>query len=131
MLNMRTNRGYYGRLSISMVCAIPGVALLTVVLFRQFSENGFINILLLSYIYLLPFLCVLIFLSGELCRCVHSLNTVGGILTSKKTLHILVSVVVFLLAVPLSKLIFDEVLLVISFVTSYIFAMNLYHRMLS
>lgn len=123
MLMMMISKNVLSKIAKSVLCAFFGLLLLSIILVRQSTMTGFVDVVLKVYIYFFLIYCFCILLLGEL---INRLGKLKVLLGSNLFLYIIVGLSLFLIVIPMHEYVNDDILLGFSVVATFLITMITY-----
>lgn len=126
MLMKKINKNLPSKVAKSGICAFLGLFMLSIIVFRQSEMTDFIIVLFKIYIFflLIYWLCLLVL--GEL---IANVRNIKLIFRSNLTLALLSILFVLLVVEPLHRFVYDDVLLTLGIIITFLLSINIYVRL--
>lgn len=121
-----TNKLMLKKISISILSAILGLVLSTMILYRHYQRNDFINIVIIIFLYYTLIFGIGIYLFNYLANMFKILKMISSFLSSKIGLTSILIIAIFLIVLPLGKYLIDDLVLALTLITCFFVSLLCY-----
>jgi len=119
MYVMKINKLMVAKILVSILSAVLGLTFSTILLYRHYQRNDFINVIIMMFIYYTFTFSIGVYVFNYLANRIKAIELISIFFSSKAGLASILITMLILLVLPLGKYLADDLVLVLTLITSF------------